>query len=212
MKLINIAPILIVLYLLSCGSESTSTLNHFRSDDRRLETIRFQAILSFGKTVTIGELSEFVESPRRPYDQIPSGNMKDLLSLMKRGLGDEDVSYYFWDFFHQSEVIALSLEDFAEYIYSASGRRFINKFDAFLDSDNDDQTHGIITQSVVNSLQCELDNCQITLFDVVKNITGTRHLVAKLMQIKNDKEFYDNLIFHLKEDAEAFHSFESYRN
>lgn len=207
-KNIFISLLLTVIFIAGCGTDNTqSNLSFYEvNEEIVLKRIKFQAILGIGETVTVEELLEFTNNPRTPYDEIPDGNMRDLLKSMKRGVKGKDVSHYFWDFFHQNENINLSKEDFEEYLSSTKGTEFIDKFDKFIKTENDDDTPEIIYNSVMDSFNCDADTCSIKLIDIVVGLKGTEKITAYVLKIKNDQEFYDNMIKNLKLEAEAHHA------
>lgn len=197
----------------SCGTEEpVSTISYYEIDESvSLKRIKFQAILGIGETVTVEELLEFYNAPRTPYKDVPDGNMRDLLKSMKRGVKGKDVSHYFWDFFHQEEQINLTPEKFEEYLSSIQGKNFIKKFDSFIKTDDDDETPEIIYNSVMESYNCVEEICNIKLIDIVIGLKGTEKITAYVMKIKNDQDFYDNMIKHLKDESEAYEPFDPFK-
>ena len=101
---------LIALSLLSTPALADYSFESEVNYDVQIEKIRFQALLRIGQTVTVGELLEFTNGPRVTYDEVPDGNMRSLLKKMKRGVKDEDVAHYFWDFFHRCDQASSALQ------------------------------------------------------------------------------------------------------
>lgn len=194
---------LITLSLLSTPALADYSFESEVNYDVQIEKIRFQALLRIGQTVTVGELLEFTNGPRVTYDEVPDGNMRSLLKKMKRGVKDEDVAHYFWDFFQQNEIIALTPDEFKTFLESNEGEEFIEKFDDFIKTDDDDLTAEIIYSSLIRSYDCA-ETCSLSLVDVITNIEGTRKITAYLMKIKSEQEFYESMIKNLKIEAESY--------
>lgn len=203
-----------VLAMTSCGDFSSDSnlkkvyeSGYDSESEIILQRVKFQAILGIGETVSTEDLLAFTNAPRTEYDDVPKGDMRDLLRSMKRGVKGKDVSHYFYDFFHQEETIERKKEDILSYLNSRDGFEFIEKFDDFIKSDDDDQTHDIIYDSIERNLICGEQGCSLKLIDIVVGIRGTEKITAYVMKIKGDQDFYDNMIKNLKQEAEAYRDY-----
>lgn len=190
----------IVVFTGACGNDQhLSTPSNVENE--ALEQVTFKAnfvVYKYKKVVPIQEITDFSNGPRTEYKDVEQENLKDLMKTMKRNV-DGDVGFYLHDFFNQSEIIDANEDELFAFLTSDSGDKFLDKFDLFIDMERDSATKATLAYSIMSTSVTSEEGITVKLLDILTGIQNTQNIDANILKIKDDQEFYENMILRLKE-------------
>lgn len=202
-----IATVIGASLLSSCGSEDTSsTLSQPHSfaetKTMSLKQVTFRAKffgIKYKKVVPSLEIRDFSDGPRIEYRKVEQKNLKELMKDMRISV-DGDVGYYMHDFFNQRGILPEDSTAFEGYLSSERGTEFLEKFDLFIDVEDDSQTIELLTNAILASVVPAGEGFSLKLVDILTAIEQTENIDALMQKLQSNKEFYENMIENLKAD------------